>query len=49
MHMRLEVKLYLWAYMNFDPSYPYFFTNLGGLWYIQSPCKAVEQLYVSGN
>jgi len=23
------------------------FTNLGGLWYTQSPCNAVEQLYIS--
>jgi len=47
MKIRSLVTLYLWAYMYFYPSFPYFLTNLGGLWYRQSNCHVVKQLCVS--
>jgi len=47
MKIRSLGTLYLWAYMYFYPSFPYFLTNLGGLWYRQSNCNAVKQLCVS--
>jgi len=31
MKIKSLVTLYLWAYMYFYPSFPYFLTNLGGL------------------